>query len=162
MNATNTLIALALLNVLLLCGTAFGADEALEQRQIEREERQDRKIPPVDTYVDREGWQSGIGFKEMEKYVTRLGQICSERVPGLVYGIAGGKKGILLNCTDKGQRGFYMAKENTEQFLTAIVQDLMKLPEPVAPFAVMNCRGKPIVQATYSRSSGKVEVKFLL
>ena len=126
------------------------------------EQRDGRALLPVDTYVDGEGWQSGLGYKEMERYVKRLGVLCSERLPGLVQGIGAGKSGVLLLVTFKAQRSFYMARENTEQFMSAIVGDLERMPEPVAAVVHVKCEKTEIIRAYRSRSSGKTQVDFLL
>jgi hypothetical protein len=137
-------------------------EKALEDRQYAREDRRNKRSPPVDTYVDREGWQSGVGYRAMEKYVIRLSHLCRERLPGMVAGIAGGKKGILLSVTFKAKRNFYLAQENTKEFLTAIVEDLEKLPEPVAAQVHVTHNGKQIISAIRPRKGKDVKVKYLL
>jgi hypothetical protein len=137
-------------------------EQALEDRQYAREDRRDKRSPPVDTFVDREGWQSGVGYRAMEKYVIRLSHLCRERLPGMVAGIAGGKKGILLSVTFKAKRNFYLAQENTKEFLTAIVEDLEKLPEPVAAQVYVTHNGKQIISAMRPRKGKDVKVKYLL
>ena len=140
--------------------TLPAADEKLEERRMDREDRKERRSPPVDTYVNREGWQSGIGYKEMERYVKRLSHVCSKRLPGMVFGIAGGKRGILLQVTFRAQRSFYMARENTEEFLKAIVADLERMPEPVAAAVYVTHNKREIIRA--ERKGKKIVVKFLL
>jgi hypothetical protein len=137
-------------------------EKALEDRQYAREDRRNKRSPPVDTYVDREGWQSGVGYRAMENYVTRLSHLCRERLPGMVTGIAGGKKGILLSVTFKAKRNFYLAQENTKEFLTAIVEDLEKLPEPVAAQVYVTHNGKQIISAIRPKKGKDVKVKYLL
>lgn len=137
-------------------------EKALEDRQYAREDRRDKRSPPVDTYVAREGWQSGVGYRAMENYVTRLSNLCRERLPGMVAGIAGGKKGILLSVTFKAKRNFYLAQENTKEFLTAIVEDLEKLPEPVAAQVYVTHNGKQIISAMRPKRGKDVKVKYLL
>ena len=134
--------------------------EAMEERRLEREQRRDKRSPPVEAFVDSEGWQSGVGYKAMEQYVKRLSLLCRERLPGMVTGVAGGKKGILLQVTFKAKRNFYLAQENTKEFLTAIVKDLEKLPEPVAAQVIMNHNGQQIISA--ERKGKDVKVNYLL
>jgi len=116
---------------------------------------------PIETYVDKEGWQTGVGYKGMEHYVNRLSAHLGKNLSGYVTGIAGGKKGILLLVTFKAQRNFYMAQENTKEFLTAIVNDLVKqMPEPVAPLVTVKQNGREIIRA--EREGTEVKVTFLL
>lgn len=119
-----------------------------------------RRSAAVETYVDREGWQSGVGLRGMEHYVERLANHVQKNIPGLIAGVAGGKRGILLITTYRGRRNFYRAKENTEQFLKAIVNDLAtRLPEPVAAQVIVRYNGADIIIA--ERVRGEVRVKFL-
>ncbi|MCX7846892.1 MAG: hypothetical protein N2595_02515 [bacterium] len=119
-----------------------------------------RRFGGIETYVEREGWQSGVGLRGMEHYVQRLANHLNKNIPGLIAGVAGGKRGILLIATYRGRRNFYRARENTEQFLKAIVDDLAtRLPEPVAPQVVVRYEGTDIIVAM--RVRGKVHVKFL-
>jgi len=119
-----------------------------------------RRAAGVEIYVDREGWQSGIGLRGMEHYVQRLANHVQKNIPGLIAGVAGGKRGILLITTFRGRRNFYRAKENTEQFLKAIVNDLAtRLPEPVAAQVIVRYNGADIIIA--ERVQGEVRVKFL-
>lgn len=119
-----------------------------------------RRSPAVETYVDRDGWQSGVGMRGMEHYVERLASHLQKNIPGLIAGVAGGKRGILLLATFRGQRNFYRAQENTEQFLKAIVDDLAtRLPEPVAPVVTVKYQGTDIIIA--ERVRGEVRVRFL-
>jgi len=131
-----------------------------ENNTVERESPRRKRSKAVKTFLNREGWQSGVGYKEMQRYLKRLAHLCEDRIPGLVNGVAGGKRGILLNVTFKGQKSFYMARENTKEFLTAIIGDLEKMPEPVvlAVYIVHNKRN--IISAI--KKGGKVKVKFLL
>ena len=120
-----------------------------------------QKIMPIEVYVDREGWQSGIGYKGMVHYTERLSNHLSKNLPGYIEGIAGGKKGILLMVSFKAQRNFYLAQENTKEFLSAIVEDLaQRMPEPVAPLVTVTHNGKEIIRA--ERVGTEVTVKFLL
>jgi len=123
-------------------------------------EREDEEHDNVKIYIAREGWQTNFGFREMQKYLKTLAEICSDRIPKLVYGIAAGKNGIMMQVSFKAQRKFYGARENTEEFLSAIVGDLEKMPEPIAPEVRMTCNGKEIIKAY--RSGDKIKVKFLL
>ena len=119
------------------------------------------KNTPIEVYVDREGWQSGVGYKGMVHYAERLSNHLSKSIPGYVVGIAGGKKGILLIVSFKAQRNFYLAQENTKEFLSAIVDDLsQRLPEPVAPLVTVKQNGKEIIRA--ERVGKEVKVQFLL
>lgn len=119
-----------------------------------------RRSADVETYVDREGWQSGVGLRGMEHYVERLANHVQKNIPGLIAGVAGGKRGILLITTFRGRRNFYRAKENTEQFLKAIVNDLAtRLPEPVAAQVIVRYNGADIIIA--ERVRGEVRVRFL-
>ena len=134
--------------------------EALKAREFQREQLRDRRMQPVETYVDQEGWQSGIGYRSMEHYLKRLARVCRERLPGMVVGIAGGKKGILLKVTFKAKRNFYLAQENTKELLTAIVKDLEKLPEPVAGQVIVTHNGQQIISAI--RKGKEIKVDYLL
>ena len=125
-----------------------------------KKEREDEKHDNVKIYIAKEGWQTNIGFREMQKYLKTLAELCNDRIPRLIYGIAAGKNGIMLQVSYKAQRKFYGARENTEDFLSEIVRDLEKMPEPIAPEATMTCNGKEIVKAY--RSGDKIKVKFLL
>jgi hypothetical protein len=131
-----------------------------ENKPIERESPRRKRSKAVETFLNREGWQSGVGYKEMQRYIKRLAHLCEDRMPGLVNGVAGGKRGILLNVTFKGQKSFYMARENTEEFLTAIIGDLEKMPEPVALSVYVTHNKHNIISAI--KKGGKVKVKFLL
>jgi hypothetical protein len=123
--------------------------------------RRDRELKPVETFVDKEGWQSGAGYKGMEHYVERMADTLGKKIPGYILGIGGGKKGILLIVSMKAKRNFYLAQENTREFLTAIVKDLLqRMPEPVAPVVTMRCGTKDIMRAEWV--GDKVEVKYLL
>lgn len=118
------------------------------------------RLKGIDIYVDREGWQSGIGLRAMEHYVQRLANHVQKNIPGLIAGIAGGKRGILLVVTYRGRRNFFRARENTEIFLKAIVEDLAtRLPEPVAPYVVVRYEGEDIIVA--ERIRGRTRVKFI-
>ena len=128
--------------------------------EVERESPRRKRSKAVETFLNKEGWQSGVGYKEMQRYLKRLAHLCEDRMPGLVNGIAGGKRGILLNVTFKGQKSFYMARENTEEFLSAIIGDLEKMPEGVALDAFIVHNKKTIISA--KKKNGKVKVKFLL
>jgi len=128
--------------------------------EIEKESPRRKRSKAVETFLNKEGWQSGVGYKEMQRYLERLAHLCEDRMPGLVNGIAGGKRGLLLNVTFKGQKSFYMAKENTEEFLTAMIGDLEKMPEPVALDVYIIHNKKTIISAI--KKNGKVKVKFLL
>ncbi len=125
-----------------------------------KKEREEEEHDDVKIYIAREGWQTSIGFREMQKYLKTLAEICNDRIPRLVYGIAGGKNGIMMQISLKAQRKFYGARENTEEFLSAIVRDLERMPEPIAPEVRMTCSGKEIIKAY--RSGDKIKVKFLL
>ena len=119
------------------------------------------KNTPIEVYVDREGWQTGVGYKGMVHYTERLSNHLSKQIPGYIVGIAGGKKGIMLMVSFKAQRNFYLAQENTKEFLTAIVDDLAKrLPEPVAPLVTVKQNGKEIIRA--ERVGDEIKVDFLL
>ena len=96
----------------------------------------------------------------MQRYIKRLAHLCEDRMPGLINGIAGGKRGILLNVSFKGQKSFYMARENTEEFLGAIIGDLEKMPEPVALSVYVMHNRVNIISAI--KKGGKTKVKFLL
>jgi hypothetical protein len=137
-------------------------EKALEDRQYSREDRRNKRSPAVETFVAREGWQSGVGYRAMEKYVTRLSYLCRERLPGMIVGIAGGKKGILLSVTFKAKRNFYLAQENTKDFLSAIVEDLEKMPEPVSAQVFVSQNGKQIISAMRPKKGKEVKVKYLL
>jgi hypothetical protein len=137
-------------------------EKAKEDRLMTREDRRSKRTPAVEKFVSREGWQSGVGYRAMEKYVTRLSYLCRERMPGMVVGIAGGKKGILLSVTFKAKRNFFLAQENTKDFLTAIVEDLEKLPEPVSAQVFVSQEGKQIISAMRPRKGKDVKVKYLL
>ncbi len=127
---------------------------------IEQESPRRKRSKQVATYLKREEWQSGVGYKEMQRYVKRLAHLCEDRMPGLVNGIAAGKRGILLNVSFKGQKSFYMARENTEEFLSAIIGDLEKMPEQVALSVYVMHNRVNIISAI--KTNGKVKVKFLL
>jgi len=123
--------------------------------------RRDRELAPIETFVDKEGWQSSAGYKGMEHYVTRMADTLGKKIPGYIVGIGGGKKGVLLIVSFKAKRNFYLAQENTREFLTAIVKDLLKcMPEPVAPVVTMRCGDKEIIRAEWV--GDKVDVKYLL
>jgi len=128
--------------------------------EVERESPRRKRSKAVETFLNKEEWQSGVGYKEMQRYLNRLAHLCEDRMPGLVNGIAGGKRGILLNVTFKGQKSFYMARENTEEFLTAIIGDLEKMPEGVTRDVFIIHNKKTIISAM--KKNGKVKVKFLL
>jgi len=128
--------------------------------EVEHESARRKRSKAVETFLNREGWQSGVGYKEMQRYLKRLAHLCEDRVPGLVNGIAGGKRGILMNVTFKGQKSFYMARENTEEFLTAIIGDLEKMPEPVALSVYVMHNKRNIITAI--KENGKTKIKFLL
>ena len=136
------------------------ANNTTENNTVERESPRRKRSKAVETFLNREGWQSGVGYKEMQRYLNRLAHLCEDRLPGLVNGIAGGKRGILLNVTFKGQKSFYMARENTEEFLAAIIGDLEKMPEPVALAVYVMHNKKNIISAI--KEKGKIKVKFLL
>jgi hypothetical protein len=136
------------------------ASQSLEARVQRQDDLMNRRIPGIELYVDREGWQSGIGYRAMQDYVQRLANVCREQLPGLVRGIAGGKRGILLQVTFKGQRKLYFARQNTEEFLTAIVKDLATLPEPVALGVHVTHNQKEIIRAEHT--GREVKVTFLL
>ena len=127
---------------------------------VEREKPRRHRRNNVETFLNPKGWQSGIGYKEMQRYLKRLAHLCEERIPGLVNGIAAGKRGILINVTFKGQKSFYMAQENTKEFLTAIIGDLEKMPEHVSLAVYVIYDKRTIIKAM--KSKGKVKVKFLL
>jgi len=125
-----------------------------------KKERDDQKHDNVKIYIAKEGWQTNIGFREMQKYLKTLAEICNNRIPNLIRGIAAGKNGIMMQISFKAQKKFYGARENTEEFLTSIVGDLEKMPEPITPEVRMTCNGKEIIKAF--RSGDKIKVKFLL
>ena len=131
-----------------------------EDEVTDRETPRRKRGGRIETFLNKNEWQSGIGYKEMQRYLKRLAHLCEDRIPGLVNGIAAGKRGILLNVTFKGQKSFYMARENTEEFLTAIIGDLEKMPEPVAP-AVFVIHNKVTI-ITAIKKAGKIKVEFLL
>ena len=131
-----------------------------KKNKIEHESPRRKRSKAVETFLNREGWQSGAGYKEMQRYLKRLAHLCEDRIPGLVNGVAGGKRGILLNVTFKGQKSFYMARENTEEFLRAIIGDLEKMPEPVALAVYVTHNKHNIISAI--KEGGKIKVKFLL
>jgi len=123
--------------------------------------RRDRELKPIETFVDKEGWQSSAGYKGMEHYVARMADTLGKKIPGYILGIGGGKKGVLLLVSLKAKRNFFLAQENTREFLTAIVQDLLRcMPEPVAPVVTMRCGDKDIIRAEWV--GDKVAVKYLL
>ena len=128
--------------------------------KIERESPRRKRSKAVETFLNKDDWQSGVGYKEMQRYLKRLAHLCEDRIPGLVNGIAAGKNGILMNVTFKGQKSFYMARENTEEFLGAILGDLEKMPEPVSLAVYVIHNKKTIIIARKER--GKIKVKFLL
>ena len=140
--------------------TNIAAKTNVVSETIERETPRRRRRSGVETFLNPKEWQSGIGYKEMQRYLKRLAHLCEDRIPGLVNGIAAGKRGVLLNVTFKGQKSFYMARENTEEFLTAIIGDLEKMPEPVAPAVYVTHNKHTIITAI--KKNGKVKVKFLL
>ena len=125
-----------------------------------KKEREDEEHDNVKIYIAREGWQTNIGFREMQKYLKTLAEVCNTRIPRLIRGIAAGKNGIMMQISFKAQKKFYGARENTEEFLASIVADLEKMPEPIAPQATMTYNGKEIIKAY--RSGDKIKVKFLL
>ncbi len=125
-----------------------------------KKEREDEEHDDVKIYIAREGWQTNVGFREMQKYLKTLAEVCNNRIPRLIRGIAAGKNGIMMQISFKAQKKFYGARENTEEFLSSIVGDLEKMPEPIAPQVTMTCNGKEIVKAY--RSGDKIKVKFLL
>jgi hypothetical protein len=119
--------------------------------------RRDRELPPIETYVEKEGWQSGIGYKGMQHYLERMSDSLSKKIPGYILGIAGGKKGVLLIVTAKAKRNFFLAQENTHEFLSAIVNDLMtRMPEPVAPVVTVKYEDKEIIRAEWMGNKVKV------
>lgn len=133
---------------------------AREDRQMDRDERRSaRDTKGVETYTDRIGWTTSDGFSVMENYVARLKRVCEERLPGRIDKIAGGKKGILLIIPAKTKKSFFLAQENTAQFLRAIVQDLRTMPEPVLLQVTVNYRGVPIIAAY--QQEGEIKVEFL-
>ena len=136
------------------------ANNKVQNNEIEHESPRRKRSKQVETYLKREEWQSGIGYKEMQRYIKRLAHLCEDRMPGLVNGIAGGKRGILLNVSFKGQKSFYMARENTEEFLGAIIVDLEKMPEPVALSVYVTHNKRNIISAI--KKNGRIKVKFLL
>ncbi len=125
-----------------------------------KKEREDEEHDNVKIYIAREGWQTNIGFREMQKYLKTLAEVCNDRIPRLIRGIDAGKNGIMMQISFKAQKKFYGARENTEEFLASIVGDLEKMPEPIAPQATMTYNGKEIIKAY--RSGDKIKVKFLL
>ena len=125
-----------------------------------KKEREDEEHDNVKIYIAREGWQTNIGFREMQKYLKTLAEVCNDRIPRLIRGIAAGKNGIMMQISFKAQKKFYGARENTEEFLASIVSDLEKMPEPINPEVRMTCNGKEIIKAY--RSGEKIKVKFLL
>lgn len=135
------------------------SEAAIKER---RQKRRSSKKKKEKTYVDKNGWQSDLGRVAMEKYIERLLYLCQQRLPGMVTGIAGGKKGILLSVTFKAKRNFYLAQENTKDFLTAIVEDLEKLPEPVVAQVYITNNGQQIISAMRPRQGQPVKVKYLL
>ena len=125
-----------------------------------KKEREDEEHDNVKIYIAREGWQTNIGFREMQKYLKTLAEVCNSRIPRLIRGIAAGKNGIMLQISFKAQKKFYGARENAEEFLAEIVKDLEKMPEPINPEVRMTYNGKEIIKAY--RSGDKIKVKFLL
>lgn len=143
---------------LLLTGSALAAETNMAEQL---PGRRDREFKPVETFVDKEGWQSSAGYKGMEHYVTRMADTLGKKIPGYIVGIGGGKKGVLLIVSFKAKRNFFMAQDNTREFLTAIVKDLMKcMPEPVAPVVTLRCGDQDIIRAEWV--GDKVDVKYLL
>jgi len=136
------------------------ANNNTQANEIEQESPRRKRSKAVETFLNREGWQSGVGYKEMQRYIKRLAHLCQDRMPGLVNGVAGGKRGILLNVSFKGQKNFYMARENTEDFLSAIIGDLEKMPEPVALSVYVTHNKRNIISAI--KKNGRIKVKFLL
>jgi len=119
--------------------------------------RRDREQAPIETYVEKEGWQSGVGYKGMQHYLERMADALGKKIPGYVIGIAGGKKGVLLIVTAKAKRNFFLAQENTHEFLSAIVNDLMtRMPEPVAPVVTVKFEDKEIIHAEWMGNKVKV------
>ena len=135
-------------------------ENKIQGNEIEQESPRRKRSKGVETFLNREGWQSGVGYKEMQRYIKRLAHLCEDRMPGLINGIAGGKRGILLNVSFKGQKSFYMARENTEEFLGAIIVDLEKMPEPVALSVYVTHNKRNIISAI--KKNGRIKVKFLL
>ena len=132
----------------------------VQNNEIEQESPRRKRSKQIETFLKREEWQSGVGYKEMQRYIKRLAHLCEDRMPGLINGIAGGKRGILLNVSFKGQKNFYMARENTEEFLSAIIGDLERMPEPVALSVYVTHNKRNIISAI--KKSGRIKVKFLL
>ena len=95
----------------------------------------------------------------MQDYVERLKKVFSIRLSGLIEKVAGGKKGILLVVSDKAKRNFFLAQENTSQLLSAIVDDLDTMPEPVLLQVTVNYRNVPIIVCY--RENGENKVEFL-
>lgn len=138
---------LLLILVCASCMTAFCADDAAKKRMQERRGEVNELLPAMKTYVDKEGWQTGTGYRQMQQYVKRLAILCENNLKGLIVGIAGGKRGILLRATPKAKINLLKAKENTKEFLTAIVNDLAQFSEPVAPVVYVTIKGDVVAQA---------------
>ena len=120
--------------------------DARDDRRADREiKKADRDTKGIETYTDTVGWETANGYAVMQDYVERLKKVFSIRLSGLIEKVAGGKKGILLVVSDKAKRNFFLAQENTSQLLSAIVDDLDTMPEPVLLQVTVNYRNVPII-----------------
>lgn len=141
------------------CAAFASADDAAEPRRHARRERAAALDVTIETYVDNEGWQTGVGYREMQRYIQRLAIICEENLQGIVLGVAGGKRGVLLRVSPQRKVNLTYARENTEEFLTAIVNDLAAFPEPVATTVHVVADGNEIIRA--EKRGDRVRVRFL-
>ena len=134
--------------------------DARDDRRADREiKKADRDTKGIETYTDTVGWETANGYAVMQDYVERLKKVFSIRLSGLIEKVAGGKKGILLVVSDKAKRNFFLAQENTSQLLSAIVDDLDTMPEPVLLQVTVNYRNVPIIVCY--RENGENKVEFL-
>ena len=134
--------------------------DARDDRRADREiKKADRDTKGIETYTDTVGWETANGYAVMQDYVERLKKVFSIRLSGLIEKVAGGKKGILLVVSDKAKRNFFLAQENTSQLLSAIVDDLDTMPEPILLQVTVNYRNVPIIVCY--RENGENKVEFL-
>ena len=134
--------------------------DSRDDRRADREiKKADRDTKGIETYTDTVGWETANGYAVMQDYVERLKKVFSIRLSGLIEKVAGGKKGILLVVSDKAKRNFFLAQENTSQLLSAIVDDLDTMPEPVLLQVTVNYRNVPIIVCY--RENGENKVEFL-
>ena len=145
-------------------GLPLNVTWSLSEAEKKRDERSDKRSKieyetdlGIEIHIEGEEWKTARGFQAAKEYANRLAVICSENISGLISGIAIGKRGIVLITNDRARRAFYLAQENTQEFLRAIVGDILKLPEPMAPAVVVRYGNSNMIAAYFKDNEIKVD-----